>query len=116
MNPERIKAQALFLIDRELKQRLKLKAAQEQRDMSEIVEELVKEYLKIHGEGNPAYAITKWLDEADFKATPAFFEQWQKWKEYLKKCNRKELTAIESRAIILQKECKEWFYENRDLK
>jgi hypothetical protein len=100
----------------ELMDKLEAIARREYKDLSPLIMQAIEDYVKTHAEGNPAYAITKWVDDADFKVTPAFYEQWQKWKLYLSKCDRKELTEAEKRAINIREESHKNYMEPRHLK
>lgn len=102
-----------FLIDDAVKSALKIQAAKERKDMSVIVEDLLKKYLQEHGDGNPAYSLEHWQAKADFKVTPAFFETNQKWDAYLKQCSRKELEQVEGKAIHIRGQARKYWLEKR---
>lgn len=86
-------------IPESLKKKIKEIAAREGSEMTTILVKQLEEYVKVHGEGNPIYPITKWIDEEDFKMTPAFFESLvSKWRPYMDKCNKLELDEIRQRA------------------
>lgn len=88
------KVHSIFVLDEELKNRLKVQAAKENKDMSIIVEELLEKYLKEHGDGNPSYQLTQWQEQSDFRVTPAFARTNKDWMLYLQKCDAKELQYI----------------------
>lgn len=86
--------------------RTKIQAAKENKTISRIIEELLIDYLHKHESGNPAYAITKWVDNPDFIAVPAFLEASQKWLKYLSACDLKELTQIEGKALVIREQAR----------
>jgi len=55
--------------------------------------EFIKDFVKIHGEGNSIYPLEKFQDP-NFKAVPAFMESIKKWIIYLQKCSDKDLDEI----------------------
>jgi|SRR5579872_1952861 len=91
-------------IPESLKKKIKEIAAREGSEMTTILVKQLEEYVKIHGDGNPVYILDKWVDEKDFKITPAFFESIvSKWNPYFDKCNKLELEEIRQRAEFLAK-------------
>jgi len=64
---------------------------------SKILRDLIAEYIKKHGEGNPSFQIDKWVEDPKFKAYPAFYSDWidAPWKEY----TLKELDQIEGKTL-----------------
>ena len=71
----------------ELKKNIKVIAARENTTVEEIIIKQLEEYVKVHGEGNPVYALDKWVDEPNFKAVPALLEKPDKWMEFLQNCD-----------------------------
>ena len=69
-------------IPRPLHTEIKKIAAREGRDMKDIFTEQLEKYAKIHGEGNPAYSLDKFVENADFRAYPALADHLQKRKEW----------------------------------
>jgi len=83
-----------FETDEELYQKFKAKCAREGKKVGDKLNELIKNEVKVHGEGNPIHEITKWADP-DFKSFPAFKERLTtNWIPYLQKCNEKELQEV----------------------
>ena len=56
--------------------------------------DLIKDYVKNHSSGNPAFTLDNWQDNNNFIAIPSLLSDREKWVDYLKKCNDKELTQI----------------------
>lgn len=81
-------------VPKDLKHQLKVIAVRENRKIEEIVIEQLAEYVKVHGEGNPIYALEKWIEEPKFKAVPALFSKTDTWYEYLEKGTEKEREEI----------------------
>jgi len=88
-----------FKFDEELHKQLKEIAFREKRDMTAIITELVKEYIKTHGDGNPVYRLEKWLENPEFIVVPALmssFESIKKWIDIqLERKNYKDLNEIQ---------------------
>jgi len=69
-------------------------AEREEKTISKLILELMENYIKVHGNGNPIHELTKWADP-DFKSFPAFKERLTtNWIPYLQKCNEKELQEV----------------------
>jgi len=64
-------------------------ARKERRKIKEIHKELIEDYIKKHGDGNPAYTLDHYNDE-NFLATPAYHRPKLAWRSYLTKCTDKE--------------------------
>ena len=88
-------------------------AERERKSKSALIMELVRQYIKEHGDGNPAYSLTKWVQDSDFKVTPAFFESQPKWKQYLEKCDRPELEKVEGKALAIREIARKLWLEKR---
>lgn len=82
--------------------KLKEIAKRERRPVNAILNDLIVEYVKTHGDGNPNFEITKWVDNEDFKVIPSLWNTVANWDKYLNKCNGKELEDIESRLLLLK--------------
>ena len=83
-----------FETEEELYQKFKEICLREGVKVGDKLNEFLKEYIKVHGEGNPVHPLDKWQDE-DFKSFPAFKERLTtKWIPYLEKCNEKELQEV----------------------
>ena len=109
------KIQLNILIDETLKFELKKKALEEKRDMQDLITDLIARYLQEHGAGNPAFRLTNWINNTDFKITPAYMETTQKWINYLDKCNKKELEEIENRALFLREQARSRWYKSKNV-
>lgn len=93
-----------------LKKEIKKIAAREEREMTDILIEQLQNYVKVHGEGNPVYALDKW-QEPNFKMTPAFGESMvSKWNPFLDKCSKDELNEIIDKADFIAKKARERAY------
>jgi uncharacterized protein YpmS len=53
-------------------------------DVGETINELIENYIKEHGDGNPTYKITDFQD-SNFIATPAFMRDSDAVRNYLEK-------------------------------
>tara|TARA_R110002020_G_scaffold64430_4_gene170959 strand:+ start:2271 stop:2687 length:417 start_codon:yes stop_codon:yes gene_type:complete len=62
--------------------------------------QIIQEFNKIHGEGNPIYPITKFIDP-DFKAVPATLERQEKWLSFIKKTDNETLKQLEYQCYMI---------------
>ena len=91
----------------ELHKKLKELAAREGTDMTEIIIKEVEEYVKVHGEGNPVYALDKWQEP--FIMTPAFGEKMSKWNDHISKLKPKEAEEIYHKATSIREQARNYF-------
>lgn len=85
----------------ELKKEIKKIALREDTTVEDIVIKQLQEYVKVHGEGNPIYALDKW-QEPNFKAVPAFLTGLEKWGSYLENCKPDEIQEIRNQAYAIK--------------
>ena len=64
-----------FSCEAELLERFKEVARREGRPVSRLLQELMEDYLKKHGRGNPAFPLDKWVENKDFIAFPTLGEK-----------------------------------------
>ena len=86
--------------------------------------EKLKEYIKVHGEGNPVYVLDKFIENPDFKAVPATMETKDKWVKFCQNTTDKTLKELEYQGMMIQtiarayaqikgsEERKKTFYQN----
>lgn len=75
-------------------------ATREEKMQGDLITELVADYVKKHGEGNPAFQLEKWVDQSDFHAFPTFGEILKpNWLDKLSDGDFKELNlAVKARS------------------
>ena len=71
-----------FYIDEQIHKELKILAARENRSITEILNELSIEYVKIHKEGNPQHLITNFMTNGQFIGFPSIAIDIDKKKIY----------------------------------
>ena len=69
-------------------------AAREGKSFSELVVELIEEYVKNHAEGNSTFKLDVWQEDPEFKAIPTLLSPQEKWNKYIDDCNDNECTQI----------------------
>jgi metal-responsive CopG/Arc/MetJ family transcriptional regulator len=69
-------------------------AAREGKRRSEIIVDLIEQYVKAHGSGNDSFKLDNWQDDPEFQAVPTILAEKEKWDSYLEECNDEELTKI----------------------
>lgn len=78
----------------EIMKELRIIAAREGKSQSNIICDIIEEYVKNHLEGNSTFKIDNWVDNSEFKALPALLSPKEKWDSYLEECSNKECTDI----------------------
>jgi len=73
-----------FYIDEQLHKELKILAARENRSITQILNELSTEYVKIHKEGNPQHLMTSFLQNGEFIGFPSIAISLEKKINYAK--------------------------------
>jgi hypothetical protein len=78
-----------------------------------VIQDLMREYVKVHGSGNPNYRLSKWQDDPEFLAVPALLESNEKWDKYLDSCDEKELARIQGCSQAITKKVKDQTFKKR---
>lgn len=71
-----------FYIEDDVYQKFKSILEKERTPYSQKVEEIMQDFIKKHGDGNPAFTLDQFQDP-DFKVCPAFFRDSKTWQNYL---------------------------------
>jgi hypothetical protein len=78
-------------------------AHREGKNRSTVLVELIEQYVKVHGEGNPAFTLDQFQDP-NFKAMPATMSSKEKWNEYIRNhMDRKERDELQNQAEYIKK-------------
>jgi len=72
-----------FWLDEGVKDELSLLALRERRSLKDIITEQIKEYVKIHKEGNPQHELTSFINNEDFVGFPSIAIPMEKKKQYI---------------------------------
>lgn len=72
-----------FDTNEELYNQFKSIIAKERENVGEKLNGFIKEYIKVHGDGNPAFTIDQFIENPTMKAVPAFFRTPDDWEKYL---------------------------------
>ena len=83
------------------KEMLKI-AKREGKPLSTIIMDKLKEYRRVHGEGNPVYVLDKFIENPDFKAVPATMETKDKWTKFCQNTTDKTLKELEYQGMMIQ--------------
>jgi hypothetical protein len=70
-------------------------ASRERISFSSLVMNLIENYVKVHGSGNPSFELNKWIEEPEFRSDPAVAETNEKWDRYLSECDEKDLSRLQ---------------------
>jgi hypothetical protein len=94
--PKEYKSRVVFTTsaDADLLTKFQEVAAREGKPMNQIIQALMADYIKKHGNGNPSFEITKWVEEPKFKADPAVREGNETWDKYLSQCDKNDLAQL----------------------
>lgn len=70
------------------------------------INEFIKNYNRIHGNGNPQVLMSQFIENPGFRAVPAMLESTEKWRLFLLDANIDELDQIEKQAELIRKMAK----------
>ena len=79
-------------------------ARREGKGKSELLVQLIEEYVKVHSSGNPTFTLEQFQDP-EFQAVPAYYSDQQKWVNHYKNSNDRDRTNLRVKAMNIQK----WF-------
>ena len=70
--PKEYKVRSIFTtsLEGELINKFREVCEREKKPMNEIVARFMESYIKAHGDGNPIYSLTKWVEDPFLKAFP----------------------------------------------
>jgi hypothetical protein len=77
-------------------------ANREGKPLSTIIMDGLKQYMKIHGDGNPVYALDKWIGNPDFKAVPATMSPKEKFIGFCQHTSDETLKELEYQGMMIQ--------------
>ena len=83
---------------------LKVIAVREKKSQSELIIELIEQYVKAHAAGNPNFRIEDWASNTELIAIPALMSDRQKLADYVKKEDAKELAKVLAQLEFLRRE------------
>jgi len=67
--------------------------------VSKLIMEYITKYVENHTEGNPNFEITKWQDNAEFKAMPSLMDPHKNWTKFIRDdTDKKERNEIKEMA------------------
>ncbi len=72
-------------------QKFKILMAKEGIGVGDKINEFIAEYIKVHGDGNPAYSLDLFIKNAEARATPAVFRSKQDWLTWLENCTDEKI-------------------------
>ena len=73
---------------------LHILAAREGKEKSELLREIILEYVQAHSKGNSTFTLDTWQEDPEFQALPTLMASEETWKKHIDRCNNKELTKI----------------------
>lgn len=65
-------------------------ARKERKSLKALHKEIIQDYIKIHGDGNPAFTLDQFTDVDNMKAVPAVFRNRDDWQLYIEELNEKD--------------------------
>lgn len=77
-------------------------ANREGKSLSSIIMNMLKNYMKVHGDGNPVYALDKWIGHPEFKAVPATMSKKDKWVGFCQHTRDETLKELEYQGMMIQ--------------
>lgn len=83
---------------------LRIIAAREGKSSSQIIFEILQDYVKSHSEGNSTFKLDKWQENPEFVAIPTLLSPSDKWNKFLlENCTEEDLTKIRIAANFITK-------------
>ena len=77
-------------------------ASREGKAKSELLVELIEEYVKAHSSGNPSFTMDQFQDPG-FQAVPTIYANREKWINHYKDSNREDRVKLNIKINDLQK-------------
>ena len=62
-------------------------AGKEHISFSKVIMNLLVEYVKIHGDGNPAFSLDQFIKNTEMAAVPAVFRSTEDWLKWVLQCD-----------------------------
>lgn len=69
-------------------------ARKERKSLKTLHKEIIQDYIKIHGDGNPAFTLDQFVEDSGMKAVPAFYRNRDDWQNYIENLSEKESQEI----------------------
>ena len=89
-------------IDEDKIQDFHMIALKEKKKLKDLHLEIIQDYIKKHGDGNPQFTIEQFQDP-DFMACPAFYRSPTDWENYIKKATPEEKEKLKQQIISIDK-------------
>lgn len=89
-----------FRTDEDKYNDLKMLALKERTTVKQLITDLIDDYLKKHGDGNPQYTMDQ-FEDPNFIACPAFYSDNMKWNNYMQQATPTELEKLKSQIILI---------------
>ena len=80
----------------------KLICARERIYVGDKINEMIRAYIKNHGEGNPNYELDQWTDNPQMLAIPAVMRTLPEWQEYINGLSEKDYRDLEPQIQALK--------------
>lgn len=69
-------------------------ARKERKKLKILHKEIIQEYIKIHGDGNPGFTLDQFTESENMKAVPAVFRDRDDWQNYIENLPEKEAQEL----------------------
>ena len=81
-------------------QELKMLALKERTPVKTLLTDLIEDYLKKHGDGNPQFTLEQ-FEDPNFIACPAFYRDNTAWNNYMRQATPEELQKLKAQIIMI---------------
>ncbi len=88
-------------MDKDVVDNFKKIAIRDDVPLKVLHKQALEEYIKRHGDGNPAFMIDQWFENPGMKAVPALFRDKYAWGNYINALSDKEFRELESQALMI---------------
>ena len=89
-----------FRTDEEKYNDLKMLALKERTTVKQLITDLIDDYLKKHGDGNPQFTLEQ-FEDPNFIACPAFYRDGNAWTAYMAQATPDEKEKLKAQIILI---------------
>ena len=90
-------------LDEEMVTDFHMIALKEKKKLKELHLEIIEDYIKKHGDGNPQFTIDQ-FEDPNFIACPAFYRDSTAWYNYMNQATPEELQKLKAQIILIDKQ------------
>lgn len=89
----------------EIMNQLEIIAERENKKVSQIIMQLIEDYVKNHAEGNSTFRLENWVENPQFHAIPTIFAKNETWLKHFREMKVSERADTLKQINVLRKFC-----------